>query len=98
MTWMDKIFSTTITEWDVHQHKDELCVSDAATIYHPEHGQLCYCERHWDCLLYHPIQWKDRAAAYKWINEGCIAEIQEGLNCLAVGFSLVSFEKRDTGL
>lgn len=93
MTWTDNIFSTIATEWDVHQHKDELQVSDAATIYHPDHGQLCYCEKHWDCLLYHPIKWKDQTAAYKWINDGCIADIQEGLVCLAVGFSLVSYEK-----
>jgi hypothetical protein len=90
---MKQDFNNNDEKWDVHQHKDELCVSDAATIFHPEHGQLCWCERHWDYLLFHPIKWNDRAAAYKWINEGCIAEIQEGLSCLAVGFSLTCYEK-----
>lgn len=82
--------------WDVHKHKEELSVSDSATIYHPEKGQLCYCEKHWDCILYHPITFKDRAAAFKWVREGCIADLQEGLGILGIGFSLVTYQPRES--
>lgn len=80
--------------WDCHQHRDELHVSDAATVYHHERGQLCYYELHWDCIAWHPIRFKDRRAAYEWIESGCIADIQEGLGTLHVCFSLKTFERR----
>ncbi len=80
--------------WDCHEHKDELLVSDAATVYHPKRGQLCYMEQHWDCFLWHPIKFSDRSKAYRWIRQGSIAEIQEGIMCLAVGFSTKAFEAR----
>ena len=72
--------------WDCHEHRDELHVSFNATVYHTEQGQLCYGERHWDVWLWFPIQFKDRSAAAKWINHGNIAEIQESLSILQVGF------------
>ena len=81
--------------WDVHRHKDELQVSDFATVYHPERGQLCQCERQWNVVLYHPIRFNDRSAAYKWIQSGTIAELQEGLMNLGVGFSTVAMESND---
>lgn len=81
--------------WDCHQHRNELSVSDAHTVYHPEHGQLSHYEIHWDCILYYPIKFKDCAQAHKWIESGCIAEIQESMSKLEVGFSTKSFEWRN---
>ena len=75
--------------WNVHENKEELKISDANTIYHPEHGVLCYVETGGDVYLYHPINFKTKALAAKWIENGCIAEIQEGLGTLKVGFSTV---------
>ena len=74
-----------------------MLVSDAATVYHPERGQLCYFDRRWDCVLSYPIQFKNKAAAMNWIKSGTIAEIQEGLSMLAVGFSMDCFQKRVPG-
>jgi len=72
--------------WDCHEHRHELQISDHCSVYHPDHGQLCYSEKHYDCVLYFPVLFKDKAAAAKWIEKGCIAEIQEGLMNLGVGF------------
>lgn len=80
--------------WDCHSHKHEMRISDATTIYHPEHGHLCYIETHYDCILAHPIIFKNKAAAQRWIDNGTIAELQEGLNHLNIGFSLISYSKR----
>lgn len=80
--------------WNVHDHRDELKVSDSATVYHDEQGQLCYTERHWDCVLYFPIAFKSRQAAWRWVREGCIAELQESLGTLQVGFSKTTYEAR----
>lgn len=80
--------------WDCHQHRDELRVSDSNTVYHDERGQLCYGYRHLNTFLFFPIQFKDKAAAYKWIESGCIAQLQEGLGCLAVGFELATLKIR----
>lgn len=79
--------------FDCQEHRDELRVSDAATVYHSEWGQLCYWEVHWDCILYYPIRFKDKAAAQRWIESGTIAEIQESMSCLHVGFSKVCFKQ-----
>ena len=83
--------------WDVTQHRDELQVSDRATVYHTERGHLCQVEKHWDVVLYHPIQFKDRAAAWKWCREGFIAELQEGLGNLGVGFVRETIAPRGRG-
>lgn len=77
--------------WDVHAHKDELHISAHNTIYHREHGQLCTFEKVQGdfkeyLLLAHPISFKDTATAYKWIREGCIADLQTGCGTLHVGF------------
>jgi len=82
-------------DWNCHEHRTELCVSNANTVYHPEHGQLCWWEVHHDCRIYHPIRFKGPAEAHRWITSGCIAEIQESLSLLQVGFSLVTFELRN---
>jgi hypothetical protein len=77
--------------WDCHKHRKDLRVSDACTVYHPDKGQLSYWEVHYDCTLYYPIQFIDKAAAHKWIENGTIAEIQEGMSCLRVGFTCKAF-------
>ena len=74
------------TPWDCHKHKDELKVSDHSTVYHPYRGQLCYAERQYDAFLFHPVVFTDKQAAWKWIESGTIADIQESLGCLGVGF------------
>ena len=79
--------------WNCHTHREELRTSLGATVYHLEYGQLCWWEVHWDCILYHPIRFNDRHAAQKWIEIGCIAEIQESLSILQVGFSKVLLER-----
>lgn len=86
--------ATHRSRWDCHAHRDELRVSDEATVYHPEQGQLCYGERHYDGTLFYPLRFKDKAAAYRWIERGTIAEVQESLSVLAVGFVTCCFEPR----
>lgn len=81
--------------WDCHKHRDELRVSDEKTIYHLGQGQLCYYELHYDVILYYPIVFKSKESAYKWIERGTIAELQEGLGDLHVKFSTVLIEERD---
>lgn len=76
--------------WDVHEHKNELKISDEYTIYHSEHGQLCYCERHYDVLLFYPLRFKSKSDTQKWIDSGTIAELQESLMILSIGFSKFS--------
>lgn len=84
----------TTEPWDVHRHRDELWVSAAATVCHSERGQLCWCEQHWDVLLWHPIQFRNKATAAGWIARGTIGELQEAMSDLSVGFSTKSFEQR----
>lgn len=83
--------------WDCHQHRDEMFTSDARTVCHPEKGQLCYWldQYHGDhvCRTYHPIEFKTEAFAEKWIDSGFIAELQEGMSILAVGFSCVTIQQ-----
>ncbi len=83
-----------IERWNVHHHKDELQVSDFATVWHREHGQLCQAEHRWDGILFHPIRWESRDKAWNWVRKGTIAEIQESLSNLNVGFSLTCFESK----
>ena len=75
-----------LVRWDCHEHRDELKISDACTIYHPERGQLCYGERHWDCVLFFPLVFKSKQQANEWIEKGYIAQLQESLGILNVGF------------
>lgn len=84
------------SRWDCHNHREELKVSQHATVYHPDHGQLSVLEKHWDVNLWHPIMFKDKAAAWKWIQEGYIAELQEGLGNLGVSFTKTSCASRVT--
>lgn len=81
--------------WDVHDHKDELSVSDFLTIFHPERGVLCQYVIHWNHIIYQPIKWESREKAYNWIREGTIAEIQESLSNLHICFSFKCFEPRN---
>lgn len=83
-------------QWDVHKHREELMVSDMATIYHHDKGVLCQLEKHIYVLIYHPIQFKSRDEAFKWIKDGCIADLQESLCNLSVGFSKNLLEVLDT--
>ncbi len=47
---------------------------------------LCVGTDRYDVTVYNPISWSTYGEAQKWINEGCIAEIQESLMILDVGF------------
>jgi hypothetical protein len=73
--------------WDCHAHREELKVSGEATVWHPEQGQLCYIDKHYDALLFHPVRFKSVPAAWEWTRTGCIADVQEGLSCLGVVFT-----------
>lgn len=75
--------------WNCHEHRGELRVSKNATVFHMDHGQLCYGESHWDHVLWFPVRFKDRAAAAQWIREGCVAELQESFGNLCIGFTTV---------
>ena len=72
--------------WDCHKHRHELKVSRARTVYHPEPGQLCQWVQHWDANIYLPIVFNSAHDARKWMEEGCIADLQESLGNLHVGF------------
>lgn len=80
--------------WDLHRHKAELLVSDNCTIWHPQHGQLCMAEKHYDVTIYHPVRFMDKPSAWKWITDGCLADLQEGLGCLQIGFSNIMVKER----
>lgn len=86
---------TRIQRWDCHEHREELQVSSQNSVYHLEQGQLCFWDVRHDCILYYPILFADKAAAWKWIHSGCIAQIQESMSYLRVGFSTVMFKERD---
>ena len=75
--------------------RDQLRISAYATVFHDVLGQLCEGENHYCGTLYHPIRFKSREAAGKWINNGCIAELQESLTNLNVGFRTISFAPRN---
>lgn len=87
---------STPKHWDVHEHRSELRVSDLATVFHCEQGVLCQVEKHWDFVIYHPIGFKNKEAAYKWIKEGYIADLQESLCNLGVEFSKEMFKTKET--
>lgn len=80
--------------WDPHAHRDELRVSVFYTVYHPEQGQLCQGHRELYGTVFVPIQFASREQARKWIQEGCIADLQESLTNLQVGFVLSCFLPR----
>ncbi len=76
--------------WDCHEHRDEMFVI-GSVVYHPEHGSLCSFIDDWHdgtkFRVWQGIQFKNPAAAQKWINEGFIADLQEGFGTLQVQFS-----------
>ena len=72
--------------WNCHEHRDELKVSIFDTVYHEEHGQLCQGHRDYDGTCFVPIQFESKSEAHIWIESGFIAQIQEGLTNLKVGF------------
>lgn len=67
--------------------QNELQVSIFNTVYHPELGQLCQGHRQYGCYVSVPIRFNSREDAWKWIREGTIGRLQEGLNNLHVGFT-----------
>lgn len=48
----------------------------------------------WEYVLREPIIYSTYKNAEKWCQTGCIAEIQEALSCLAVGFATTLIIKR----
>lgn len=91
----DLTTSTTSRDarWDCHKHKSEMFVSGEHTVCHPEQGVLCYWFAVYGSgrrlLTFFPIRFNSNALAQKWIDSGCIADIQESLSILEVGFSNV---------
>lgn len=82
--------------WNCHDHRDELRVGPESTVFHPDHGILCYYYIEWNGTFYFPFKFKDKAAAYKWIQSGYISELQEGMTWLQVGFSDKMFIKSES--
>lgn len=78
--------------WDVHEHRDELQATTARTVRHPERGVLCWYEHLHSGKRYHPVIFRSRDDAWRWIREGTIAEIQERMSYLQVTFSVVLVE------
>jgi hypothetical protein len=70
------------------EFRRECLVTVWDTVVHPDYGQLCQGDRMGGCTVWLPIQFKSKPLAYKWIESGTIAEIQEGLTNLKVGFIL----------
>ena len=83
----------TTQDWDCHDHRDELFVGDCHTVCHATQGQLCTWSRAYPASgrvrVFTPIRFKTAADAANWIARGYIAEVQEGLSRLEVGFSNV---------
>lgn len=48
---------------------------------------LCVKDRIYACYISTPIQFKTFEAAEKWVQSGTIAELQEGLGTLHIGFT-----------
>jgi len=65
----------------------EVLYDKSAIVIHDDIGILCvkYRDRFY-YKLYQPVQFTDVEKAQKWVNSGCIAEIQENFNELDVGF------------
>lgn len=81
--------------WDVHEHKDELFISDENTICHPTKGQLCRFSLNQQCVISVPVVFRTKALAQKWIENGCIADVQEEFQSLSVGFRNKLVDLRD---
>ena len=47
---------------------------------------LCYGIKEYPFMIFYVLTWKTHADAEKWMKEGCIADIQESLQNLHVGF------------
>ena len=56
------------------------------TVAHKEEGVLCQGARCFEGWTWEPIRWRSSAAAWRWIQSGSLAEIQEGLGNLVVQF------------
>lgn len=87
---------TKLTSELIHSNKfrEECEITIFDTVVHPEYGQLCQWNSKWNYIAFLPIQFKDKQAAYKWISEGTIAQLQEGLNNLCVGFIQRTIDKK----
>jgi len=66
--------------------RDDLHISPASTVYHPQLGVLSQGFRTGYGTIYHPIVFNSKATAAQWIAEGVIAELQENSGNLDVGF------------
>lgn len=55
---------------------------------------LCIVHKLDGMTLAMPVEWVDGPTAEKWVKEGCIAEIQESLHCLNIGFCKKLTKKR----
>ena len=55
---------------------------------------LCVVHKLNDMTLAVPVEWKKGPDADKWIKDGCIAEVQEALHYLNIGFCNKLTKKR----
>ncbi len=55
-------------------------------VHQPTETVLCQSWNNYGWLLTEPLRWKSAVTANKWIESGCIGELQESLTNLAVGF------------
>jgi hypothetical protein len=78
--------NTYESPWDYTNHREELHVSNSGFVFHHKHGILCEGAIKGDYFVANPVRFKTRADAWAWIREGTIAEVQENLANLRVGF------------
>ena len=65
----------------------EVLHDKTAIVIHKDIGILCVKYRkRYDYTLYEPVKFKDVERAQKWVETGCMAELQEGFSELDVGF------------
>lgn len=66
----------------INSSSDEYLVVDTVTL-----TVLCWTERRGFGFINYPIRFKSHKSAQNWIDSGSIASLQEGKNCLAIGFT-----------
>ena len=54
---------------------------------HHNGKMLCHLIKEWDFKIAYPVLWKTFSACEKWVNEGCIADIQEAHMNLSIVFT-----------
>ena len=60
---------------------------DGSWAVHHNGKVLCQLIKEWDFKIAYPVLWKTYTACSEWVNNGCIADIQEGHQNLGIIFT-----------